>query len=256
MVENDNDGHGRGNAAYEWKQFDPEYYFQQYYGDPHPDDDHVVRETVRALKEALPNSNDLDIVDVGTGPNLIPMFCALPRARRLTAWEYAESNIEWLGREVDRDALRPQWQHFWNTARDAYGAHWDLPDDPLPAIKQKCSIVQGSIFDLPASTWDAATMFFCAESITKRRDEFEAACAAFARCVRPGGTLAAAFLVSSEGYVVANLEFPALRLSPEAIAEVFAAHADHVNVESVGLVDKEIASGYSGQAFLTATRRP
>lgn len=46
-------------------------------------------------------------------------------------------------------------------------------------------VKQGSIFDLPERTWDAATMFFCAESITEHQDEFEAACAAFARCVKP-----------------------------------------------------------------------
>jgi hypothetical protein len=50
----------------------------------------------------------LDVVDVGTGPNLIPLFCALPRARRLTAWEYAESNVALLDAELRRDEMRPQ----------------------------------------------------------------------------------------------------------------------------------------------------
>jgi hypothetical protein len=48
------------------------------------------------------------VVDVGTGPNLIPLFCALPRARRLTAWEYAESNVALLDAELRRDEMRPQ----------------------------------------------------------------------------------------------------------------------------------------------------
>ena len=79
---------------------------------------------------------------------------------------------------------------------------------PIPALRAKTALRQGSIFDLPQRAWDAATMFFCAESITGRQDEFEAACAAFARCVRPGGALIAAFLVRSAGYVVADRPFP------------------------------------------------
>lgn len=255
MVDNDETGgaSGAGNADYQWAKFDSEAYFQHYYGEPHPDDDLVIRVAVEALKGALPTDEKLDIVDVGTGPNLIPFFCALPRARRLTAWEYAETNVAWLKEELSRDAMRPQWQHFWGVTRDAYGPEWQLPDNPIPALREMCVVTQGSIFDLPLQSWDAATMFFCAESITGRQDEFEAACAAYARSVRKGGTLAAAFLVRSEGYVVADRPFPVLKLSPETIEGVFRHHASNVRAELIGIVDREIRSGYSGFIFLTGT---
>ncbi len=255
MLGDDSDHGPRGNAEYPWGQFDPEVYFQQYYGEPHPDDDRVVRIAANALKRASPGGNGLSVLDVGTGPSLIPFLCALPRARRLTAWEYSEPNIAWLQHELARNELRAPWRHFWKTARDAYGPEWELPEDPGPLLRERSTITHGSIFDLPAGNWDAATMFFCAESITKRQDEFEAACVAFARSVRRGGTLAAAFLVRSEGYVVADQLFPALKLSPDAIEGVFKACIDDVRCEAVGIVDREIRSGYSGQLFLTGTAR-
>jgi hypothetical protein len=255
MGENERAGGGQGNAAYQWDQFDSEYYFQHYYGEPHPDDDLVIKIAVETLKRAGPDGNDLDIVDVGTGPNLIPFFCALPRARRLTAWEYAASNVNWLKDELSRDAMRPQWQHFWGVTREAYGPEWGLPDNPMAALRETCSVTQGSIFDLPERTWDGATMFFCAESITEREDEFEAACGAFARCVKPGGTLAAAFLVRSGGYVIADRPFPVLKLSEERIEGVFKEHASAVRADMIGIVDREIRSGYSGFIFLTGTAR-
>ena len=96
-------------------------------------------------------------------------------------------------------------------------------------------------------------MFFCAESITSRMDEFEAGCAAFARCVKPGGLLAAAFLVHSGGYVVGDRPFPVLSLTAETIEEIFKRHALDVNVERIGIVEREIRSGYSGFVFLTGT---
>ena len=244
-----------GNADYQWATFDSEAYFQHYYGEPHPDDDCVIRCAVEAIKRAPPIGTELDVVDIGTGPNLIPFFCALPRAERLTAWEYAQSNVDWLGAVLQREEMRPQWRHFWAVTREAYGPDHDLPENPIPILRTKATIEQGSIFALPERRWDAATMFFCAESITERQDEFEAACAAFARCVKPGGALIAAFLVRSAGYVVADRPFPVLNLSPDSIETVFAAHASEVEAERIGIVEREIRSGYSGFIFLTGIAR-
>ena len=246
---------GSGNADYQWTEFDPEIYFQQYYGEPHPDDTRVIPFAVEAMKCAAPAGAELDVVDVGTGSNLIPLFCALPRARSLTVWEYSESNIAWLKAEMLRDKMRPQWRHFWEAARSAYQPEYRLPEDPMPGLRAKCIMRQGSIFELPERAWDAATMFFCAESITSRQSEFEAACAAYARSVKPGGTLLAAFLVRSKGYVVGDRPFPGLNLSVAAIEHVFGRHVHDMKTEPMGLVDKEIRSGYSGFVFLTGIAR-
>ena len=245
-----------GNADYSWAKFDSEAYFQHYYGDPHPDDDRVIQCAVAALKRAAPLGGDLDIVDIGTGPNLIPFFCALPRARSLTAWEYAESNVAWLNAELQRDDLRPQWQHFWGVTRAAFGPDWpSLPVDPMSALRTACTVVRGSVYDLPERRWDAATMFFCAESITEKYDEFVQAVAAFAKCVRPGGMLAAAFLVRSGGYEVSGRRFPVLHLSAETIETVFGMYADDAHCDRIGIVEQEIRSGYSGFVFLTGRAR-
>jgi len=253
--ENDSARAPSGNADYQWAQFDSEAYCQHYYGEPHPDDERVIRRAVEAMKHAPPIGAELDVVDVGTGPSLIPFFCALPRARQLTAWEYTEGNSAWLESELKRKEMRSQWRHFWSIAREAYLPDFRPPEDPMPLLRAKSVVRRGSIFDLPERTWDAATMFFCAESITERQDEFEAACAAYARCVKRGGTLAAAFLAHSAGYVVKESRFPALSLSAESIIDVFARHADGLKVESIGIVDRQVRSGYSGLVFLTGNAR-
>jgi hypothetical protein len=77
----------------------------------------------------------------------------------------------------------------------------------------------------------------------------------YARCVKPGGLLAAAFLVRSGGYVVADRPFPVLRLSAEAIQQTFARHADILKAELVGIVEREIRSGYSGFVFIAGMAR-
>ncbi|MGI8725216.1 MAG: hypothetical protein ACR2J1_07655 [Methyloceanibacter sp.] len=227
-----------GNADYRWAEFDSEAYFQHYYGEPHPDDDLLIRHAVEAMKLAPPLGAELDIVDVGTGPNLIPFYCALPRARQLTAWEYAESNVAWLEAELRTERMRPQWRHFWCTAREAYGPGYDLPENPVALLRsrtpRRCS--------------------FAPESITERQDEFDAACAAFARSVKPGGARIAAFLVRSAGYVVADRPFPVLCLSADTIETVFSRHAENIKAARIGIVEREIRSGYSGFVFLTGSR--
>ncbi|MGE3142769.1 MAG: hypothetical protein AB7L65_05570 [Hyphomonadaceae bacterium] len=237
-----------GNDDFAWRRFDPEAYVAHYYADPHPDDDEAVRMTARALAALAPGA---DVLDVGTGPNLFPLMAALPRASTVTAWEFSSANTDWLRRELARKTLRAPWPHFWNVVREGYGGEM-LADDPLPALKAKARIVEGSIFDLPARRWDGATMFFCAESITERQEEFERACHAFARAVKPGGVLAAAFLAKSEGYVVAETAFPAVSISADTLAAAFAGAARDVAVTAVGLVEEEIRSGYSGMLFLRA----
>lgn len=237
------------NADFSWDHFDSEAYFQHYYGAPHPDDDNVIRLAVAALS-AAGKEGPLDIVDVGTGPNLIPFFAALPVAECLTAWEFAQSNCTWLAAELQNPEMRPQWRHFWGVAREAYRPT-PTPIDPIPELRAKTTIAQGSIYDLPARRWSAATMFFCAESITGRMDEFERGCAAFARCVKPGGALAAAFLVRSGGYIVGDRPFPVLSLTPEAIEDVLSRYARDVEMQRIGIVEREIRSGYSGFVFLT-----
>lgn len=241
-----------GNADFAWARFDPEAYVQHYYAEPHPDDDDAVRRTAAALSRAKVGA---EIIDVGTGPNLFPLMAALPRAASVTAWEYSKANTDWLAAELRRDSLRAPWPHFWDCVRDGYAGETPKSDiwaDPLPALKARARIVQGSIFQLPQARWDAATMFFCAESITARQDEFEHAVACFARAVRAGGVLAAAFLAGSRGYEVAEEAFPAVSIDAPALEAAFAPVARDIAVAGIGVVETEIRSGYSGMLFVTA----
>lgn len=242
----------QGNTAFDWSQFDPEAYFSHYYADPHPDDERAVRLTCEAFARAHAPGASLDVVDVGTGPNLFPLLSALPRAASLTAWEYSAANTDWLRRELARPELRPAFARFWSVARETYPDGNALPLDPLTELRRRTSVCNGSIFDLPERRWDAATMFFCAESITRDRNEFEAACKRFAGSVRPGGALIAAFLAGSQGYDVAKRRFPAVAIDEGDIREVFGELSTDMRLQLVGFVEEEVRSGYSGMLFLSA----
>lgn len=245
----------RGNGEYDWAAFEPESYFEHYYADPHPDDDDLTRLAAATLMHAAPDGDGLNIIDIGTGPSLIPFMCAAPRAASLTCWEFSQANVSWLREELSRSETRPQWLHFWSSVRAVYQGKKKLPADPGPLLQAKCEFAQRSIFDLPERRWDAATMFFCAESITEKRPEFEAACASFAKCVKPGGTLAAAFLVRSSGYTVGQRRYPAIDLCASAIEDVFCGLTASAEVQQIGAAEHEVRSGYTGALFLRAQSR-
>jgi hypothetical protein len=234
-----------------WQAFDPDAYFDHYYSEPHSDDALVARKAGAVLRNFANGRDDVSMLDVGTGANLIPLLAALPIAQSLTAWEYAASNIAWLEAEFQRKELRPQWQHFWSQMVEVYG-----PDFVSYNVAEKLSCCaraqQGSIYDLPAAQWDAASMFFCAESITREKSEFAAACNAFVGAVRSGGALVAAFLAHSAGYEVAGVSYPAVPVDEASITAIFAPLCRSLNVENIGLHDIEIRSGYSGMIFLSA----
>jgi hypothetical protein len=238
------------NADFAWANFDPEAYVAHYYADPHPDDDEAVRLTCRAL--AALGRRDLETIDVGTGPNLFPLFAALPVSARLTVCEYGEANIAWMRKTLAAGALAAPWPHFWDVARQAHGAGAEAIAAPVAELAARTELIQGSIFDLPQRRWDAGTMFFCAESITARQDEFERACAAYARAVRSGGVLAAAFLAGSRGYTVGDVDFPAVSITRDSLHAAFAPHASDIHIAPIGAMGEEIRSGYSGMLFMAA----
>jgi hypothetical protein len=239
------------NADANWAAFDPEVYFEHYYGEPHGDDELVARKAAAALRAFAGERRNLRVLDVGTGANLIPLLAALPVAQSLTAWEYATSNVAWLEAEFKRASLRPQWQSFWSHVVDVYGAE-AAHIDVAQKLRASTSVQQGSVFDLPVAQFDAASMFFCAESITRDPPEFVSACHAFIGAVRSGGALVAAFLARSGGYQVGSIEYPAVPIDEAGVAAIFKPLCRSCRTETIGLSDSQVRSGYSGMVFLVA----
>jgi NNMT/PNMT/TEMT family len=235
---------------HDFSTIDPDAYFAHYYEEPHPDDDVALRLACAAIRESEP-PGPLSCIDVGTGANLYPLFAALPRAASLTAWEYAKPNVDWLKNELASSEMRPQWQHFLQVVNDSYPADMRLSADAFTALRTKTTVHQGSIFDLPERAWDVATMFFCAEAVTDKQAEFDRACGCFARCVRVGGALVAAFLLNSKSYVLDGRRYSVMTLTEESLMRTFAGLTTELKLQKIGVVEKEVRSGYTGMALLT-----
>lgn len=240
------------NADYHWDTFRSELYSEHNYGAPRVEDQWLTAQLARFYR-GVPD--DADIVDIGTGSNLITLLAAIGRGGSVVAWEFADSNIAWLKETIaDNEELPSRWGEFWRTlcsaAPEIYGGM-----TPLEALALLVELRQASIFDLPERSWDAATMFFVAESITADMTEFREACRRCARAVRPGGVLAAAFMERSTGYSTGDIKFPAVSVSVGEIASAFADEVDSISIERVPDGGDLVRTGYDGMLFLTATVR-
>jgi len=237
------------NADVDWGRFDPERYRLNNYAYVRAEDRRLMELAALGLRAAPAGC---DVVDVGTGSNLYPLLAALPRAARLTAWEWGVANVTWLNETLAKP-LEPVWQEFWQIARDVYGER-DAGDTLLRDLGARINVVQGSIFDLPKAQWDASTMFFCAESITSDQKEFEAAMAAWSGAVRPGGILVGAFMEKSPGYDVGNVSFPALEIDAAHLRAAASLTLEDIQIERIPIYE-QLRPDYEGMLFLSARAR-
>lgn len=219
----------QANEEFPWDSFDSEWYLAHNYGKLRDDD----REILERLAEFFSSIGDQGLkrgVDVGTGSNLYPLLALLPLCGHITLRERASTNCQWLRNEIAR--YSSTWDPYWEQL-----AKWPLYQpigDPRWSVHERAHVERGSIFDLPRSTYDIGTMFFVAESITERADEFVRATRSFLRSLQPNAPFAAAFMRESRGYDVAGVHFPAVAITEEHVQKCLDSEGiQKANIETI-----------------------
>jgi len=235
------------NSEARWDLFDSEEYESHNYAILRKEDDWILQKAVAFYRELEPG---LDVVDVGTGPNLTPILAALPRARTITVWEYSATNVEWLQRVVAQPSLPENWAIVCHRLAELSSEYRD-PSTILHELRSALTVRRESIFALPREAWDVATMEFCAESITSDRDEFVRGCEAFVGAVRAHGSIFATFMERSEGYSVGDVSFPAVPVTSNDLEEIFGPHVTNLEITHIP-ISVAIRTGYTGMLLLTA----
>ncbi|TMM35229.1 MAG: methyltransferase [Actinobacteria bacterium] len=220
------------NEEFPWDTFDSEWYLRHNYGVMRDDDQDILMRLAEFFS-GLREPKLLRGIDVGTGTNLYPVFALLPLCSQITMYERAKTNCGWLARETARHTDIGIWQPYWDVL-----SKWPLYApirDPQWAVHERTRVNRGSIFDLPKSAYDIGTMFFCAESITERGDEFARATRCFLRSLRPNAPFAAAFMRNSHGYEVNGVHFPAVAITADDVQKCL--HSEGIRKASVINID-------------------
>jgi hypothetical protein len=239
------------NAYYPWNEFDSNSYFQHNYSALWHEDLQIV-ETIRDFffkadrsagrEKSPPPEWSAQGLDVGSGTNLYPAMAMLPFCTELTLWEYSASNADWLRGEIR--AYSESWDTFWK--QFALSPPYQGIAEPRAVLAERARVHRGSIFDLPAASWDIGTMFFVAESVTSHRDEFERATRRFVDALRPGAPFAAAFMENSTGYPVGSRCFPAVPVTTEIVRNCLEDVTGSLDVHRVDSGAEPFREGYTG----------
>jgi hypothetical protein len=246
------------NADYPWDDFDSADYFRHNYSALRHDDGQIL-EAIRdffskadrstgAIREASDERPAIGL-DLGSGTNLYPALAMLPFCAELTLWEFSARNAEWLRRELK--SYSPSWDKFWE--RLALAPPYQDTADPRAALAARTRVHQGSVFDLPAATWDLGTMFFVAESLTCNPAEFKAATRRFVDALHPGAPFAAAFMENSTGYDVGERRFPAVAVTPEIVRHCLEDVSRNLDVQHIDSGNNPLRDGYSGMILVLGT---
>jgi hypothetical protein len=240
----------RGNRDYPWDEFSPEEYFKYNYVGFREDDRQIVEIVRKFFVEAFsghPLPSGARGIDVGTGANLYPALTMLPFCDSITLYEYSASNVAWL--KSQNAAGWPSWNEAWDKfwADLCMDSAYENVSNPKEELSRRVSIVQGDVLDLPIhERWDTGTMFFVAESITSKRDEFNEAVDHFFAMLKPAAPFAMAFMEHSEGYHVGTQPFPATDIGLNDVSECLGARADNVKLHRLGPGNKPLRERYEG----------
>jgi hypothetical protein len=238
------------NADVEWDRFNSAEYFEQNYGRLREDDQQIIRVVGDFFAGATRGELVGEAIDVGAGTNLYPALTMLPYSARVTLLERAHSNRRWLQRELVEP--HKSWLEFWNEAALDRPPYHPIAD-PLDVLQQRAKVSRGNVLTLDEDRYDIGTMFFVAESITTRTDEFRRAVRQFVRSLRQGAPFAAAFMRESSGYSVGDQRFPACPIEEKDVKVALATVARKVNISVVASDD--LRDGYSGMMVATGFKR-
>ena len=254
--------HALRNADAPWSRFSSHDYWQRNYDVLQQEDREIIHRVgdffMCAFAGRLPARRG---IDVGSGTNLYPALLMLPWTEQILLTDFSASNVRWLRRQVaDDDDAAWAWRPFWRELRELEG--YRQVDEPRERLREACvsepgyaGIEERSVFALPRARWDLGTMFFVAESITEDPEEFRAAITRFAGALKPGAPFAAAFMAGSHGYLVADIPFPALPITPDNVRRHFTElGASEVSVEWLQPKHR-VREGYEGMIVATGFAR-
>jgi len=228
------------NQDVAWDAFDAAAYAEANYGVITADDLWLTRRLCQFYNQI--HAPVMRAVDIGTGPNLLPLLVAAPQVETLTAVDINPANLACLAEVIQQSRLPHNWAPVWEEVR----AHCLLATqiNPMDMLRDVTLQAQ-SVFTLPAAQWDVATMLFCAESITSDFAEFKTALYAAAQAVRPCGHLFVACMEHSVGYTVGAIHYPAVSVDSAALATYLLPELQWIRLERrTPLVP--LRAGYTG----------
>lgn len=241
----------RGNADCDWDRFDPEWYVDHNYRVLGEDDRRIIQIVRDFFSAALGDTLVPRGIDVGAGANIYPALTMLPFCEEITLWERGRHNVKWLQRELGD--FSETWDDYWGilTTRRAYREI----ERPRETLRERARAWHGDVFRLSPGKFQLGTMFFVAESISEKRNEFQAATRRFIGSLTAGAPFAAAFMENSSGYDVDSLRFPAVAVRRADVKHLLSSLVHDLRIYPIDRLGQR-REGYDGMILALGKAGP
>jgi hypothetical protein len=244
---------------YSFKKWDPYTYLNDYFTDI-PEFEDTIRFIIQTLRGKFYD----EAIDIGCGPTVcywsaVSNFCnhidiadyKKPNLDAIHDWVNGKNTFDWshysgLALKYNNILATPKSIHTYETRakaklRDAYIC--DVFTSPV--IKEQ-------------KQYDLVSTFYCADSITKNKEEWSMAMTNICSLVRPNGTVIGGAMEKCSFYSVGNMRYPSANLTVSDIRDYFVEN----NFSSIDIVTgKEFYRGselrrnhnYSNLIFFVAS---
>ena len=229
----------------DWDRFDPYTYLEDNYKTVHSADVITMARMVEKYMEI--GKNDNVILEVGSGPNLLPILIALPFAKSITVIEYGQINLDYLN--LCKNHIPIVFKKWIKVLKYLYPQIYQRFNFSIE-IQKKLNINFGTVYALPSDCYDIVSMHYVVESITNEKNQFDKGCKSVSNALVHGGTLMASFMLGSNGYSVSELNFPAIGIEVMDIHKSFGGFMRDLQF----IKSKSIRKGYDGIANLIAKK--
>jgi hypothetical protein len=259
------------NSFPSWDAFYPVEYVTRNYGRILPEDHAIIENVIKGMGR-FRFDDCKRVVDVGSGPNFYPAMLLASLMQDKGVIELIEPsrpnrsfmrallgegdgiyrNLDKAGREqsVDTRSLWPKFEDLM--------VKIGKPDKFARAFakaRELAFCTSGSIFELPSASYDFASAYFVAESITTSKPECVDAIHALVQSVKSGGGFMMAFMVGSNGWPSdKGTNFPAVNLTIHDIRHVFAAIPGAQSHTTFIKEHVKARDGYAGMAIVVGKR--
>lgn len=240
----------QSNSDCDWELFDCEAYVASNYGEISAPDLSIV-ELLLQVHAQVPNGGSM--IEIGVGPNLYPIMVASAHRERIHVTDYSLRNLAYVEQHLSADRWLAPWNHWATVIESLDGTHSHLGGGPV-AVRTICEFDQVSLYDLGEAIYDFSSMHFVAESITSDYDELIKGCRNSVRCLRPGGSFVASFMLKSEGYTTAASKFPAVNVDVDTIHQIMRPYCRTLDYVLLADPEHAVREGHRGMMLVYGTR--
>ena len=232
----------RANRDCNWEDFDCDAYVAKNYAKISQPDSAILEHLID-FHSRVPSGGSM--VEIGAGPNLYPLMAGSIYRDSIHVTDVSTTNLRYLQRHMEVELLQQPWNQ-WLAILRTIDSTYERLGASLRYLRDRCTFEELSIFDLSEDRYDVSSMHFVAESITNDYQEFVAGCDKAIGCLRKGGYFAMSFMLSSQGYLTGDVEFPAVSVDEEEICRVLAERCREVEHIVLKGPENVVREGHTG----------